>query len=393
MMQKKIFLKPHKSQSIERRHPWIFSGAIQKKEGNPQEGDIVAVYDQRQRFLGSGHFQEESISVRILTFKEQEIDAAFWQEKIQKAWASRRLLGLPSSSTNAFRLVHGEGDGLSGLIVDLYGNTAVIQTHSLGMYHARHKLAEAIIALPDAGIQQVYLKVHKQLQSKFPQASDEWLLGKNPGTLEVKEYDVRFLIDVVEGQKTGFFLDQRENRALLGSMSKGKKVLNTFAYTGGFSLFALQGGAQLVHSVDVSARAMEVCQENVRLNGYENNQHQGFTEDTFRFLAQTEETYDIIVLDPPAFAKHRNARHSAVRGYQKLNAEALRKLPAGGLLFTFSCSQVVDTTLFNNTIRAAAIEAGRETKVLYRLSQPADHPVSIFHPEGEYLKGLVLEVK
>jgi 23S rRNA (cytosine1962-C5)-methyltransferase len=392
-MSNKIYLKPGKEQPLSRRHPWVFSGAIRKKDAGIKEGDQVAVYDAKSNFLGKGHFQEESISVRIISFDDLPFDQEFWKKRLEQALQTRNNAQLPAPETDAFRLVHAEGDSLSGLIIDIYGNTAVMQTHSLGMYQARKLLSEALLSLTALSLKTVYLKVHKQLQEKFPEATDQTLAGELKPKINIQENGVRFLVDIVEGQKTGFFLDQRDSRALLGSLSRNKKVLNTFAYTGGFSLYALKGGATLVHSVDASAPAIAMTEENTRLNQFTEVQHEGFAEDTFRFLEKSTETYDIIVLDPPAFAKHRNARHSAVRGYQKLNYEAIRRLPAGGLLFTFSCSQVVDTRLFYNTIAAAAIQAGREIKILYRLSQPADHPVSVYHPEGEYLKGLVLEVK
>lgn len=389
---KKIWLNKGKEQSALRRHPWVFSGAVRKAEEGLQEGDPVAVYSSRDELLGVGHYQPGNITVRLLEFGPAEFDALFWQQKIGQAFALRQQLGLADSrETTAYRLVFAEADALPGLIVDVYGSTAVLQAHSLGMWQARHEIARAIVAVTEGRIAAVYDKSAETLPKGVAEAANGYLLGEGDGSAVVQEQGVQFRVDWVGGQKTGFFLDQRENRALLGRYAKGKRVLNTFCYTGGFSVYALEAGATEVHSVDVSAKAVALTDENVALNtGAE--RHQSFAMDTFAFLKDKGADYDIIILDPPAFAKRMNVRHNALMGYKRLNYEAMRHIRPGGLLFTFSCSGVVDKQLFQNTVMAAAIEAGRPVKVLHQLSQPADHPYSIFHPEGEYLKGLVLQV-
>jgi 23S rRNA (cytosine1962-C5)-methyltransferase len=388
-----IILKKGKEISIERFHPWIFSGAIQKKEGDLTDGSWVEVHDFKENILGFGHYQNGSIAVRMLSFEKNPPDQNFWLEKFQKALATRSASGLPSEHTNAFRIIHGEGDGLPGLIIDYYDGIAVVQAHDVGMHNDRVHIAAALEKAMD-GVKAIYYKSQSTLPGKMRDADqNEYLLGMGVVPHIVSEYGNKFYVDWEEGQKTGFFIDQRENRKLLGQFSKDKKVLNTFCYTGGFSIFALAAGAELVHSVDSSEKAIELTKKNIDLNSFSPNIHQCFAVDTFDFLKDKNGVYDVIVLDPPAFAKHRDARHQAVRGYQRLNAEAMRVIRKSGIIFTFSCSQVVDRQLFYNTIVSAAIQAGRQIKVLHHLSQPADHPVSIFHPEGEYLKGLVLYVE
>jgi 23S rRNA (cytosine1962-C5)-methyltransferase len=390
----KVVLKRDREHSVARFHPWIFSGAIQRIEGEVTDGCWVEIINQKGKCLGFGHYQNGSIAVRILSFGDQPITDSFWENKFSNARQTRAASHIPSEQTNAYRLVHGEGDGLPGLIVDVYNDTAIVQAHDVGMHRDRHIIAQAIKSVCGDQIQTVYYKSHGTLPGQLRNKSlDEYLIGSKSETSVVKENNNRFHIDWEEGQKTGFFLDQRENRKLLQHFSKDKKILNTFCYTGGFSVYALQAGATLVHSVDASAKAIELTERNLELNGFDKDVHQCYAMDTFDFLKQKTTDYDVIILDPPAFAKHRDARHQAVKGYQRLNAEAMKSIRSGGIIFTFSCSQVVDNALFYNTIVSAAIQAGRHIKVLHHLSQPADHPVSIFHPEGEYLKGLVLYVE
>lgn len=389
----KIILKKGKEFSIRRFHPWIFSGAIQNIEGEVLDGTWVEVRDSKSSLLGFGHYQHGSIAVRMLAFGDQPVPADFWAGRFLAAWNTRQRSGLPSAVTNCFRLVHGEGDGLPGLIIDYYDGAAVVQAHSVGMHNDRFHIAAALReAMP--GIKTIYYKSQGTLPRKTrDKDDDEYLLGMGVVPHIVLENNQKFYIDWEEGQKTGFFIDQRDNRRLLADFSKDKIVLNTFCYTGGFSVYALQGGATLVHSVDSSEKAVQLTRKNLELNGFDANLHTCYAADTFDFLKDRQDQYDVIVLDPPAFAKHRDARHQAVKGYQRLNAEAIRTVRKGGIIFTFSCSQVVDRQLFYDTIVSAAIQAGRTMKVLHHLSQPADHPVSIFHPEGEYLKGLVLYVE
>jgi 23S rRNA (cytosine1962-C5)-methyltransferase len=389
----KVILKKGKEQSIQRFHPWIFSGAIQKMEGDLVDGCTVEVQDFKNKTLGFGHYQNGSIAVRMLSFDKQPPTAELWIQKFTAAYQVRVSAGIPSKTTQAFRLIHGEGDGLPGLIVDYYDGAAVMQAHSVGMHVDRHVIAEALQHVLGEDLKVVYYKSQSTLPGKMRDVEqDGYLLGMGVVPHIVVEHSNKFFVDWEEGQKTGFFLDQRENRKLLGEFSREKKVLNTFCYTGGFSIYALNAGARLVHSVDASARAIALTEKNIELNGFNSNIHRCYAEDTFDFLKEREGEYDVIILDPPAFAKHRDARHQAVRGYQRLNAEAMRVIRPGGIIFTFSCSQVVDRQLFYDTVVAAAIQSGRTVKVLHHLTQPADHPVSIFHPEGEYLKGLVLYV-
>ncbi len=390
----KIILKKGKSLSIERKHPWIFSGAIASHEGSTRDGSWVEVADHAGNKLGFGHYQNGSISVRILSFENKAPNSEFYRKRLLRALSVRQSAGLPSPSTNAFRLVHAEGDGLPGLIIDVYDTTAVVQAHSAGMHNDRVLIAEAAGEVLGSRCTAVYYRNQLSLPGKQrPDMPDEYLIGSATVPCEIREYDSLFLVDWVGGQKTGFFLDQRENRMLLRSFSRDREVLNTFCYTGGFSVAALLGGAKLVHSVDVSEKAIQLTRSNLELNGFDSSIHECTTIDTFEFLKDKHNRYDVIILDPPAFAKHRDARHQAVKGYQRLNAEAFRVIRPGGIVFTFSCSQVVDRQLFYDTVRSAAIQADRQIRVLHHLSQPPDHPVSLFHPEGEYLKGLVLYVE
>jgi 23S rRNA (cytosine1962-C5)-methyltransferase len=390
----KVLLKKGKEFSVQRLHPWIFSGAIHKLEGEVDDGSWVEVADQKDQTLGFGHYQHGSIAVRILSFGKTQPSDDFWVGRFRRALNTRAASGLPSEHTNAFRLIHGEGDGLPGLIIDYYDSVPVVQAHSAGMHHDRYDIAEALKEIFPGKLNAIYYKSHGTLPGKMrDDSTEEYLVGMGVVPHIVTENGNRFYIDWEEGQKTGFFLDQRDNRKLLAVFSKEKKVLNTFCYTGGFSIYALRAGASIVHSVDASQKAIEFTRKNLELNGFNSNVHRCFAEDTFDFLKDKDGAYDVIVLDPPAFAKHRDARHQAVRGYQRLNTEAMQKIKSGGIIFTFSCSQVVDRQLFYDTIVSSAIQAGRQIKVLHHLSQPADHPVSIFHPEGEYLKGLVLYVE
>jgi 23S rRNA (cytosine1962-C5)-methyltransferase len=385
-----IVLKNGKEISLARRHPWVFSGAIRNIEGTVEEGDIVKVVDSKKNFLGIGHWQDGSIAVRILTFKDRSINANFWYERIKEATALRRQLRFPAAENNAFRLIFGEGDQLPGLVIDWYNGNAVVQSHSIGMHLNRHEISTALQKVFKDRLTSIYYKSSDTLPKSL-EAKNEFLFGDCESCI-VKEHGHQFEIDWINGQKTGFFVDQRENRQLLAQYSKGKTVLNTFCYSGGFSVYAMQAGAKQVDSVDCSAKAIALTNRNMELNAPEGYNGSAIKEDTFNFMKENGKKYDIIILDPPAFAKHKDVRHKAVIGYKRLNEMALRQISPGGLLFTFSCSQVVDRQLFENTIRAAAIEAGREVSVLHYLTQPADHPVNIFHPEGDYLKGLVLKV-
>lgn len=394
MAYSKIILKPGKEQSVLRFHPWIFSGAIDKAEGNPEEGDMVEVTDSNGNFLGLGHCQPGSISVRIFSFQNVEPNLEFWEQKVASAYRLRNTVGLTNdTTTNIFRLVHGEGDGMPGLIVDIYGDTAVMQAHSLGMYLIRETLAKAIVNALNGTIKSVYDKSSGTLPFKsIEEKKDEYIIG-NLSSSELYEYGNRFLVSWEEGQKTGFFIDQRENRKLLGEYSKNRTVLNTFGYTGGFSVAALKAGAKRVVSVDSSAKAIELTNANVALNFGNNAPHESHCSDVFDFFKNTTETFDIIVLDPPAFAKHNNALHNALQAYKRLNAAAIKRIKPGGLLFTFSCSQVVTKENFRNAVFSGAAITKRQVKIIHQLTQPADHPINIYHPEGEYLKGLVLQIE
>lgn len=394
MSYKRIYLSPKKEESLKRFHPWVFSGAINRAEGNLEEGNIVEVYDSNNNFIALGHCQIGSIAVRILSFEKELINKDFWIKRIASAYSLRQKLGLINPHNNTFRLVHGEGDFLPGLIVDVYGNTAVIQAHSPGMHIHRKEIAEALQEVLSGVITNIYYKSEDTLPFKADlEAENEYLYGGTDGAKTVLENDMKFHVDWEKGQKTGFFVDQRDNRSLLEKYSQGKKVLNMFCYTGGFSCYALRGGAELVHSVDSSAKAISLTDENVALNFANETRHQSFSEDAFKFLKNMEQEYDLIVLDPPAFAKHRKVLNNALQGYRKLNAVAFNKIKPGGIIFTFSCSQAVSKENFRLSVFSAAAQSGRKVKILHQLTQPADHPISIYHPEGEYLKGLVLEVE
>ena len=390
----KVFLKPKKEESLLRFHPWVFSGAIQSFEGQPEEGDLVEVYGANNRFLGIGHFQIGSIAVRILSFQQQEIDQAFWENRIRIAYELRKTLRLTASEhNNTYRLVHGEGDNLPGLVIDMYAHTAVMQAHSVGMHLARHQIAEALKQILGDTLQNIYYKSEATLPYKANLGSEDgYLLGGDVEDIAL-ENGLRFCVDWQKGQKTGFFVDQRENRSLLEHYAKDRAVLNMFCYTGGFSFYAMRGGAKVVHSVDSSAKAIALTNKNVSLNFPGDPRHQAFAEDAFKYLEHMGSNYDLIILDPPAFAKHKDVLRNALQGYRKLNAIAFEKIKPGGILFTFSCSQVVNKEHFRLAVFSAAAQSGRSVRILHQLTQPADHPVNIYHPEGEYLKGLVLYVE
>lgn len=390
----KVVLLSGKDQSIKRFHPWVFSGAIKKIYGKVEEGDVVAVYSNSDEFLALGHYQIGSIAVRIFSFEAIEPNADFWRERLQQAWNMRRSLGLlDDGQTNVFRLVHGEGDFLPGLIIDFYKDTAVMQMHSIGMYRIANMLAPLLKDVMGDKLQAVYNKSSKTLPFKADiQPVDEYLLGEGGSTV-VSEYGNLFEVDWVDGQKTGFFIDQRENRRLLQHYAQGRNVLNMFCYTGGFSFAAMRGGAQMVHSVDASAKAIDLTNTNVKLNFSDDQRHEAFVADAFDFMRDIKDQYDLIVLDPPAFAKHRGALHQALQAYKRLNLRAFEQIKSGGIVFTFSCSQVVGRDKFREAVFSAAAISGRKVRILNQLTQPADHPVSIYHPEGEYLKGLVLYVE
>ena len=411
-----VYLKPHKEESLLRFHPWVFSGAIRSIQldadyphAQPQEGEVVQVRDSNGKILGVGHYQIGSIAVRILAFGVGDLPADFWQERICAAYEVRRSLCLITTETancqlttencnNTYRLVHGEGDFLSGLIVDVYADTAVIQAHSIGMHCHRQEIAEAIVQVVPQ-VDKVYYKSDDTLPHKAPIQGERvgYLIGAEKadfnGDFWAKENGLDFRIDWLRGQKTGFFIDQRDNRSLLEHYAQGKEVLNMFCYTGGFSVYALRGGAKLVHSVDVSQKAIDLVRSNVAHNFGEHAPHEAFAEEAFEFMAKNQNKYDLIVLDPPAFAKHRDAVKNALRGYQRLNAKGIQAIRPGGILFTFSCSQAIDKDMFRLAVFSAAAQVGRRVRILHQLHQPADHPINIYHPEGEYLKGLVLQVE
>ena len=393
-MSKNVILRRGKEESLKRFHPWIFSGAVMNLEGNPEEGDVVTVLDSQHNFLCQGHWQVGSIAVRVLTFEQEPIDDAFWQKRLGEALGVRQAIGLADSEAgDTYRLVHGEGDLLPGLVIDVYGKTAVMQAHSVGMHVSREQIAVALKQVMGERLDSIYYKSETTLPIKAAiDGGNGFLLGESHTDVAV-ENGLRFHIDWLKGQKTGFFVDQRENRSLLERYSHGRSVLNMFCYTGVFSVYALRGGAKLVHSVDSSSKAVELVRANVELNFPAEPRHEAFAEDAFRFLDDMTVPYDLVVLDPPAFAKHRDAVKNALRGYTKLNARAMEKIAPGGILFTFSCSQAVSKEQFRTAVFTAATLAHRQVRILHQLHQPADHPVSIYHPEGEYLKGLVLYVE
>ncbi|MFA5971322.1 MAG: class I SAM-dependent rRNA methyltransferase [Lentimicrobiaceae bacterium] len=389
-----IILKPGKDGPILRFHPWIFSGAIEKTIGKPAEGDIVECFSASGAYLATGHCMPGSLAVKLFTFKKQQINEAFWHTKINEAWQVRKTLGLTDNPcTNAYRLVHNEGDNMPGLIVDVYGSLAVLQAHSTGMHDIRQTLAEAVVAVSEGKINTVYDKSAEAIRKMTGRKVDDGFLAGYVGECEVLENDHRFHIDAVTGQKTGFFLDQRENRELFARYAKGRNVLNMFGYTAGFSVYAAKAGARVVHTVDSSAPAILIAERNMKLNGFNSPEYNCFTADARKYIETMEQGhYDLIALDPPAYAKNVASRNQALKGYRTINAMALSKIKSGGVLFTFSCSQVVDRQMFTSAVTAAAIDAGRQVRIIQHLSQPPDHPVNIFHQEGEYLKGLVLLV-
>lgn len=394
-MSKLVILRKGKEESLKRFHPWVFSGAVHHIEGEPSEGDIVEVLNHEGRFIALGHWQIGSIAVRVLTFKRQKIDAEFWKKRLSTALDVRKSIGVAGTAyNNMYRLVHGEGDNLPGLIIDIYGQNAVMQAHSVGMHVCRMQIAEALKAVMGDDLKAVYYKSETTLPFKASLGQENgFILGESDDNVAI-ENGLKFHIDWLKGQKTGFFVDQRENRALVERYAHGRKVLNMFCYTGGFSVYAMRGGAESVHSVDSSAKAVDLVNANIELNFPDDKRHKAFAEDAFRFLDEMKDgAYDLIILDPPAFAKHKDALKNALRGYTKLNAKAFEKIPSGGILFTFSCSQAVNKDQFRMAVFTAAAMAKRKVRILHQLHQPADHPINIYHPEGEYLKGLVLYVE
>ncbi len=391
---KTIQLRRGKAESLRRFHPWVFSGAIAAQSRDLQEGDLVQVLDDQGNFIAVGHYQIGSIAVRVLSFDRRDIDEAFWVERIGEAYSLRRVLKLAGREDNdVYRLVHGEGDRLPGLVVDVYGATAVMQAHSVGMHVQREVIADAIIRATEGDIQNVYYKSETTLPYKADLGQENgFLRGGSPANIAT-ENGLKFHIDWLKGQKTGFFVDQRDNRSLLEHYAKGRSVLNMFCYTGGFSVYAMRGGATLVHSVDSSSKAIDLTRANAELNFPGDTRHDAFAEDAFRYLQRAGNDYDLIVLDPPAFAKHKEALRNALKGYTRLNAIAFEKIKPGGIVFTFSCSQAVNKDQFRLAVFTAAAQSGRHVRILHQLHQPADHPINIYHPEGEYLKGLVLQVE
>ena len=389
---KKLYLKRGKEESLLRFHPWVFSGAIAQADDDLKDGDLVRVLTNHGDFIAVGHFQMGSIAVRILSFRDVDIDADFWASRLASALKVRQSIGIPDNpKNNTYRLVHGEGDNLPGLIIDVYDRTAVMQAHSIGMHLQRKQIAEQLVKVMGSRIDNVYYKSETTLPF-MDDMENGFVYGGSEDNVAL-ENGLKFYVDWLRGQKTGFFVDQRDNRSLLERYSAGKSVLNMFCYTGGFSVYAMRGGAKLVHSVDSSAKAIELTNRNIALNFEGDNRHEAFCEDAFKYLEQAGNNYDLIILDPPAFAKHRGALHNALKGYTRLNNKAFQKIQPGGILFTFSCSQVVTKDHFRNAVFTAAAQAGRKVRILHQLHQPADHPINIYHPEGEYLKGLVLYVE
>ena len=393
-MYKKIYLKKGKEESLKRFHPWIFSGAIQRTEGDIEEGEVVRVITAGGDFIAVGHYQIGSIAVRVLSFSDVDIDNEFWKSRLLSAYNMRRSVGIVDNpQNNTYRLVHGEGDNIPGLVIDIYGNTAVMQAHSVGIHQQRMAIASCLVEIAGGLIKNVYYKSETTLPYKAELGQEDGFIIGGIDDNVAMENGLKFHVDWLKGQKTGFFVDQRENRSLLERFAQGKKVLNMFCYTGGFSFYAMRGGAELVHSVDSSAKAIELTTRNVEMNFPGDKRHEAYCEDAFKYLDRMGDRYDLIILDPPAFAKHRGALHNALKGYTRLNLKAFEKIQKGGILFTFSCSQVVTKDNFRNAVFTAAALAGRKVRILHQLHQPADHPINIFHPEGEYLKGLVLYVE
>ena len=393
-MYKQIFLKRGKEESLKRFHPWIFSGAIHHMDEGIEEGETVRVITAAGEFIAVGHYQIGSIAVRVLSFEDIEINTDFWCERLQSALDVRIGVGIADSPTNnTYRLVHGEGDYLPGLVIDCYGSTAVMQAHSVGMHVCRNEICQALVQVMGDRIANVYYKSETTLPYKADLHQENGFLVGGDASNVAMENGLKFHIDWLRGQKTGFFVDQRENRSLLEQYAKGKSVRNMFCYTGGFSVYAMRGDAKQVHSVDSSAKAIELTNDNVALNFPGDARHEAFCEDAFKYLDEHDQQYDLIVLDPPAFAKHRAALRNALKGYTRLNVKGLQRIKKGGILFTFSCSQVVTKDNFRNAVFTAAAQVGRKVRILHQLHQPADHPINIYHPEGEYLKGLVLYVE
>ena len=393
-MYKSIYLKKGKEESLNRFHPWIFSGAIRHMDEGIEEGEIVNVYTNSNDFIAVGHYQIGSITVRVLSFSNIEINHDYWCKRLDAAFKMRQSIGIADSlENNTYRLVHGEGDFLPGLVIDCYGETAVMQAHSVGMHVCREDICRALVEVMGGRIKHVYYKSETTLPYKAELGQENgFIYGKTENDVAL-ENGLKFHVDWLRGQKTGFFVDQRENRSLLEHYAKGKSVLNMFCYTGGFSVYAMRGQAKLVHSVDSSAKAVELTNRNIELNFPGDTRHEAFCEDAFKYLANHDDKYDLIVLDPPAFAKHRSALRKALSGYTRLNMNGLQHIKHGGILFTFSCSQVVSKDNFRNAVFAAAVQVGRKVRILHQIHQPADHPINIYHPEGEYLKGLVLYVE
>lgn len=393
MIYKKIQLRRGKEESLKRFHPWVFSGAIQRMDDGIQEGELVRVVTNEGDFIAVGHYQQGSIAVRVLTFSDVEVDRAFWFSRLQSALQMRLAIGIADNpQNNTYRLVHGEGDHLPGLIIDVYGQTAVMQAHSIGMHLMRKEIAQVLVEVMESHVSHIYYKSETTLPFMTEDDMNGFLYGGSNDNIAL-ENGLKFRVDWLKGQKTGFFVDQRENRSLLERYAKGKRVLNMFCYTGGFSFYAMRGGAELVHSVDSSAKAIALTRENVELNFPGDARHEAYCEDAFKYLEKAGSNYNLIILDPPAFAKHRGALHNALKGYTRLNQKAFEKIEKGGILFTFSCSQVVTKDHFRNAVFTAAALAKRKVRILHQLHQPADHPINIYHPEGEYLKGLVLYVE
>ena len=393
MMYKQIQLKRGKEESLKRFHPWVFSGAILRADDGIEEGELVRVVTEKGDFIAVGHYQQGSIAVRVLTFSDVAIDDEFWRSRLSSALQMRLAIGIADNAdNNTYRLVHGEGDLPPGLIIDVYGETAVMQAHSIGMHLCRKEVANALIEVMQQRVKHIYYKSETTLPFMTADDMNGFLYGGSEDNIAT-ENGLKFRVDWLRGQKTGFFVDQRENRSLLEHYSKGKRVLNMFCYTGGFSFYAMRGGAELVHSVDSSAKAIELTKANVELNFPDDPRHDAYCEDAFKYLERAGSDYNLIILDPPAFAKHRGALHNALKGYTRLNQKAFEKIEKGGILFTFSCSQVVTKDHFRNAVFTAAALAKRKVRILHQLHQPADHPINIYHPEGEYLKGLVLYVE
>lgn len=393
-MYKNIYLKHGKEESLKRFHPWIFSGAIHHMDDGIAEGDTVRVITADGDCIAVGHYQKGTITIRVLSFQDIVIDESFWRSRIQSALAMRECIGMANNpDNNTYRLVHGEGDCLPGLVIDCYGTTAVMQAHSVGMHVCREQICKALVDVMGERIRNVYYKSETTLPFKAALGQENGFIYGHTDDNTAVENGLKFHVDWLKGQKTGFFVDQRENRLLLEHYAKGKSVLNMFCYTGGFSVYAMRGGAKIVHSVDSSAKAVELTNLNVAMNFPDDNRHEAFCEDAFKYLDENDKKYDLIVLDPPAFAKHRMALHNALKGYIRLNIKGLQRIKPGGILFTFSCSQAVSKENFRNAVFTAAAQAGRNVRILHQLHQPADHPVNIYHPEGEYLKGLVLYVE